>query len=252
MKFTIKKTLGVTAILFSLITSQVYATPITFSGSSGDLAASVTFDVSGTDLLVTLTNTSTADPSVPADILTGVIFSITGNPFLTKTSATLHSGSSVIHGPSPSTDPGAVVGGEWAYTNDLSSTGFAGQSAIYSSGYFDGNARFPGNNLDGPGSVDGLQYGITTLYDLSGNDNGGIDNGGLIQNSVDFVLSGLPGGFELSSISDVSFQYGTDLSEPNIPSDGGGGGGGTPVPEPGTLILVGVGLAGLAMYRRKM
>lgn len=32
---------------------------------------------------------------------------------------------------------------------------------------------------------------------------------------------------------------------------GGGGGGGQPVPEPSTLLLVGSGLAGLAMMRRR-
>jgi hypothetical protein len=33
--------------------------------------------------------------------------------------------------------------------------------------------------------------------------------------------------------------------------DGGGGGGGDPVPEPGTLMLLGGGLLGLAFYGRK-
>ncbi len=40
---------------------------------------------------------------------------------------------------------------------------------------------------------------------------------------------------------------------PGGPSGGGGGGtpGGGPVPEPGTILLVGSGLAGIALYRRR-
>jgi hypothetical protein len=217
------------------------AVPITFAGSSGSLAASVTFDISGSSLLVTLTNTSTGDPSAPGDILTGVIFSIPGNPLLNVTtgSAQLSSGSTVIHGPVPATGPGGVVGGEWAYTNSLAGA-FVGQQSIYSSGYFNGNATFSGSNLQGPASVDGVQYGITTLFDLPGNDNGGIQSVGLIQNSVNFVLPGLPAGFILSDISNVSFQYGTGLNETNVP-----------VSEPSTLFLLGCALIGIALFARK-
>jgi PEP-CTERM motif len=222
------------------------AIPVTFTGSSGSLAASVTFDSSGTNLLVTLVNTSTGDPSAPGDILTGVIFSIPGNPLLDRSmgSAKLSVGSIVIHGPVPATDPGGVVGGEWAYTNSLAGA-FVGQQAIYSAGYFDGLARFLGSNLEGPpsGSVDGVQYGISTLFDLYGNDNGGIKNMGLIRNSVDFVLPGLPAGFKLSDISNVSFQYGTGLDETNFP--------GVHAPEPSTMLLLGSGLVGLAGYGRR-
>src|SRR5262245_33527096 len=99
------------------------ATPIVWTGSSGSLAAQVTFNVSGNDLLVTLANTSTADPSVPADILTGVFFTIPGAPSLGRVSAVLTAGSSVIHGPATSTDPGNVVGGEWAYLGAISGPG---------------------------------------------------------------------------------------------------------------------------------
>ena len=56
------------------------AAPITFSGSSGTRAASVTFDTSGTNLIVTLTNTSAFDALVPIDILTAVFFSLAGDP----------------------------------------------------------------------------------------------------------------------------------------------------------------------------
>ncbi|MFA9439177.1 XDD4 family exosortase-dependent surface protein [Uliginosibacterium sp. sgz301328] len=242
------------ALALSGMAIQAQAVPVVFSTAPGAVAASVSFDVSGNQLLIRLTNTGTGDPSSPSQILTGVIFNIVGNPTLTAVSAILAPGSSVIHGPAVPTDPGGAVGGEWAYDNQLGG-GFAGKQSVYSSGYFSGNNLFGGTNLQGPDSVDGIQYGITTLSDTTANDNGGIDTAGLIKNAVDFVLTGLPQGFTLGMISNVSFQYGTSLTEPNIVANC------TPncprttqLPEPASPALLGLGLAAAAavgMLRRR-
>ena len=56
-----------------------------------------------------------------------------------------------------------------------------------------------------------------------------------------FVLSGWSG--SLSDITDVWFQYGTSLSEPGF--------GGEHTPEPATMLLMGVGAAGLWFARRR-
>jgi len=56
-----------------------------------------------------------------------------------------------------------------------------------------------------------------------------------------FTLSGLRTDFvaSIDTITDVSFQFGTNLNDPNI------------VPEPGTLLLIGSGLAGLGFCGRR-
>src|SRR6185503_11805094 len=100
---------------------------------------------------------------------------------------------------------------------------------------------FPGSNLQGPASPNGLQYGITSAGDNTATGNTPVTGtNALIQNSVVFTLSGLPPGFNpATSISNVEFQYGTDLSEPHFPG----------VPEPATLVLMAGGA--LLMGRRQ-
>lgn len=242
---------GVAAAVLAWGMSTAQAAPITFSGSSGNRSASAMFDTSGSNLLVTLTNTSSADALVPVDILTGVFFTLSGDPTLTRVSAVLAGGSTVLFG---GTDPGGVVGGEWAYNDGIGGPGGADEGISSSGlGLFGPGDRFPGNNLQGPTSPDGLQYGITSAGDDDTTGNAAVTgSNALIQNAVVFTLSGLPGGFNpsvLGSITNVSFQYGTALNEPNIPGDPVNPG--NPVPEPSTVLLLGSGLAALYWRRKK-
>ena len=62
-------------------TSSSQALSITYSGSSGNLSASVSFSLSGNTLNVILTNTSSADVLVPTNVLTGVFFNTTNTLF---------------------------------------------------------------------------------------------------------------------------------------------------------------------------
>lgn len=236
--------------------SEADAAAVTFTGSdSFGRAASATFDTSGTNFLVTLTNTSSADVLVPTDVLTGVFFNLSGDPSLRRTSAVLASGSTVFYD-SDGQPAGGVVGGEWAYNADVSSDSLRGVNQGISAsglGIFGRSNRFPGANLADNENVGGLDYGILSAGDNPGTGNGGVTgSGGLIRNSVVFTLSGLPTGFNpLTSVRNVFFQYGTNLSEPRI----AGTATSTPnpnsqsVPEPSTMA--GLLVTGLAAVRSR-
>src|SRR5262245_50246078 len=230
--------------IFAVITITVtscalsYADTRTFTASQGNLAASAEFEDLGANLIVTLTNTSTFDVLVPADVMTALFFDVDGAPLnLTPVSAVLGAGSTVLFGGS---DPGGVVGGEWEWEESFVNPAPHGADyGIGSSGFqlFGAGEMFPGTNLQGPANVDGLQYGL-----VSGGDNPATGNSpvtgdnALIKNEVVFTLSGLPAGFDVDSITNVSWQYGTSLDEPNIP-------------EPSSLLLLSA--MGVSAFRRR-
>jgi hypothetical protein len=241
------------------------ATNIIYAGDVHDLAARVTFDVvAGSQLRVVLTNTSLADVMVPSQVLTGVFFS--GAGAASSVSATLTSGSTVFYDPQGQPS-GGVIGGEWGFGSGLSGAPNGATNAIMSTGAFSGVGQptFPGSDLQSPTGLDGLQYGLLSAGDNTATGNGGISgSGGLIKNSATFILGNIAPTFTLSSITNVSFQYGTSMSEPRFngtttttptcPNGGtfpNCGQQQVATPEPMSLGLMGMGLIGLAGARMR-
>ena len=235
----IHRGLGVSVCLLGsiAIARPASSSSITFDHAQGGLSASVVFEAIGSNLRVTLTNTSQADVMVPTDVLTAVFFTISGAdaPALAPISAIIGAGSTIYFG---GTDPGGVVGGEWAYSAGLTSAPGGAGRGISSTGLdLFGAGNFPGSNLQGPLSVDGLQYGLTSSGDDATTGNAAVTGRfSLTKNQVVFVLSGLPDGFDPTErIGSIFFQYGTSLNELGVPE-----------PASGPAIL----MSGLVLARR--
>ncbi len=217
---------------------------VVFTGAdNAGKSAMAEFSVNGAgELVVTLTNTSLNDVLVPSDVLTALLFDISGAGVpLTRTSAVLGAGSTVFYDPDGQ-PAGGVVGGEWAYRGGLIGAPGDRGYGISSTGIglFGPGDVFPGPDLSPPLSPNGLNYGLLSAGDDPATGNGGVTGSdGLIKNSVVFTLGNAGADFDLGRIGRVQFFYGTAVGEGSI--DG--------VPTPGSLALL--GLAGLLINRRR-
>jgi MYXO-CTERM domain-containing protein len=217
---------------------------VVFTGvDTSGRSAMAEFSVNGSgELVVTLTNTSLNDVLVPSEVLTALLFDISGAGLpLTRESAVLGAGSTVFYDVDGQ-PAGGVVGGEWAYRGGLIGAPGDRGYGISSTGIdlFGPGDIFPGPDLSPPINPNGLNYGILSAGDDPATGNGGVmGSGGLIRNSVVFTLGGAGVDFDLSRINRVQFFYGTSVGEGSI--DG--------VPTPGSLALL--GLAGLLIHRRR-
>ncbi len=216
---------------------------VIFSNSVGGLAATAEFDLSGTTLTLALKNVGTNNVTTSAQTLTALFFNLTGNPTVTPVSAYLNPfpGSEVIFSPTGATTLSfdGNVGGEWAFASALSGAPGGAKYGVSAVGFglFDGPS-FGGSNLAGtPAAVDGPDFGIVP----SGVGlNFSPPNRPFIRDSVLFTF-GVPSGFSLSNIQNVTAQYGTALSDTSV----------VLVPEPGTFALVLGAVAGLCLLRRR-
>jgi hypothetical protein len=253
------------AVIFSLASAMslhASAGVITYTGvgtGPGGVAvsASAMFDITDNLLTITLKNTSPSNngQDVPGSTLTGVFWNFTGNPVLTPWSATVAAGSIIgTCDIAANCETATNVGGEFGYqqtslTNGadrgIASSGYLKTGLSKNIGNFNNGAE--GTDLDKPISLDGINFGIISAA-TGYNANGGLEKEPVIKDTVVFTLSGVRG-LNVADISNVSFQYGTALTELNVP--GTRPPVSTPVPEPGTLAIFALGLMAFAGLRRR-
>src|SRR5689334_9084878 len=170
-----KYSLVATAVAALALSGAAHAAPITVTGSStfgGDtLSAQATFDIVGSQLIVTLRNTAPDDTTgqfVPQQGLSGIFFNLPDAITLTAVSATITSGQ-IIQGdncdinPGPPSSPGdnaanctsaqTNVNGEFGYA--LTSLGGADRGISSSGlGIFGPGDVFGSPDLDSPDDPD--------------------------------------------------------------------------------------------------
>ncbi len=256
--------------LLGLLSISTASAGVIFSGSNGILASKAIFEISGTNLLVTLSNTATADAFKQTDILTAVFFDLTTDDSLTLEKATVGASDFGIYQQdagkkengnlnrylvrdlaapgSTNGGPGSFNGG-WQYREDLS--GLKGLNQTRGVGT-NGLGIFNGKNVM---DSDNEDYGLTSIADnVATSQSKQLFNFPLIKNSIVFTFSGLTPGFDPTAmtVSNVRFQYGTDLKTTSligfaVPGDGA-------VPEPSTLAIwsiIAIGCCGGIRRHRK-
>ena len=223
----------------------------TGTGANGiTLNASALFEISGTTLTITLMNTGDTsgtgkNSDVSGNTLTGVFFDLPTGITLTPVSATIDSADLLQEStcaPVACSSSTTNVGGEFRYATGTWA-GHLGNSGIASSGYVSGSSgNFNGPDLDTPGSLDGINFGIIAPQTATNafKPNGGLANDPLIEGQVVFTMTIAGGTLSDGDISNVSFQYGTSITEPHF---GGGEEPQNPIPEPATLLLLAPALA---------
>jgi hypothetical protein len=206
------------------------------------------FEVNGSTLTLTLTNTTTQPVTAAWQALSGLTWDISNGVTLTAVSAVVGGSSILLNPPFVATD----LSGEWAFRDDIS----AGSSPSGPLGTY------------GIGAIGDINFGVDTFgskdcfaTDPSNNDKcdsvfgkvgpGGIDaaivgpnfspNGGfggpVVQNEMVFTFNITNGTLTQDEITNVQALFGTD--------------GAPAIPEPATLLLLGSGLLGMGLLGRK-
>jgi hypothetical protein len=226
-----KKILSLMVAAFALIVfaSGANALTIPFSTAPGStelggnpVSATAVFETSTNTVTLTVTNTL-INPTTVAQNISDLFFKVsTGQTSGTLTSV---SGTPINVAANGTFDIAFVGSTHWVlqflnsgfYLNDLS----GGQPEQTIIGATDASGVFSNANNS-----------------IAGND----PHNPFLSGPVTFILA-IPGVDANSSITDVSFSFGTTAGN-NVP--------GIPVPEPTSLLLIGLGLLGAAAFGRKL
>ena len=197
-------------------------------------------------LTIVLTNTSTFDynsssghKAVPSDVLTGIFFDYKGGfgPSLAFTTATTPT---ITLGSNPSNLKLSSTPGGW----DFKQGSLSGVTQHYGLGTA-GMGIFAGGTSSG-GTGNPTNFGIMNSLYSTGDGNPAVNGTPYAKDSITFKLAVSAAAFDPNLISNVRFQYGTQLTEGDF---GGGGGHLQIVPAPAGLILLASGLPVLGLCR---
>lgn len=227
-----------------LIHTGVHALSISGSGLVGGSAvsASADFSTSGTNLVITLKNTTAGGTPTKTQVLTGLFFTIDGsNPVLSLagTGTTLGT-SSLLYTDATHSTNSADLNGSYLFLSHPGGTLSQSFPYEYGLGCVGAGGLFPaGQFTKGGGGDDYAIVASGTDLSLSTFKN----DFPYEENSVQFTLNGF-GSTDLSRITGVTFMFG---------SDGTGIVSGTSsVPEPGVAaLLAGCGVTGTLLHLRR-
>jgi len=225
-----------------------------FTGTDGTRSAVAAFEYSGgSNFTMLVTNDSPYDGKDETYMISAIFFNVKNNPTINMTAADVAPGSDLYafdawkegKGPTAINHPAGVItpapslmaDGHWQFVDKTI-------GMPYGTRYGVGGAGF---TIFGSGA-DGSDYCITQAGDITRGNSGVKDP--VVRGSALFTFSGVPTGFTLNNITDVYFQYGTDINDNHLQGTPPA----APVPEPafmqlGSLILMG-GIAGFKRLRK--
>lgn len=223
-----------------------HAATFTLNQTSGGYTykAQADFTYVGSILTVVLTNTQTSNAVAAANgqALTGLFWNLN----VPVGAATASAGSSTFgNGNGGSYTPTNTPGQHWAYKAGAPSFGGGTNFGVGAAGF----NHFGNHNAFEPGGskpvLNGVDWGL-----LGGNWNIGGNQKPFIISSMTFTFD-VGSSFNLNSITNVWFQYGSGFNEFRGGGLTSGGGNSNPVPEPASLAMIGFVSAGVAAARRK-
>ncbi|MBD2625356.1 XDD4 family exosortase-dependent surface protein [Trichormus variabilis] len=267
--------LGVSSltVVMASQTSQAYAASMTFSATgtnsatNSSLNSSVIFNdsLNPGKLTITLTNLG-AGAKAPSDVLTSLFWDYNGSSPLNLSLASATAATVTKNGTNTSNVDLLKIGTtttkkgvstttyspEWAFASTTNASGLGGNvsaagAVAVTQHYGLGTAGL--GIFQGIGGSSQQEYGIINGYGSGANNP--IKTNPFVNNSATFVLSGLPAAFDLKKISNLRFQYGTNLNEastyyiapPPPPKK---------VPEPSAAVALGLfAIGGVRVVKKK-